>query len=157
MFIFQDFYGNTVHFTFSKKQFRLDARHVFVICKYREFFVLTKHKKRGLEFPGGKVEEGESLEEAAVREVFEETGGIVQSLLHIAQYKVDFRNHSIVKNVYFAELSHMETKEDYMETDGPILLKSEFRPENLGDDYSFIMKDSVLQFCLDFLRKERLI
>ena len=34
----------------------------------RDQWLLTHHLRRGLEFPGGKVELGETPEEAAVRE-----------------------------------------------------------------------------------------
>ncbi len=51
-----------------------------VICQYEKGWLLTNHKTRGFEFPGGKVEQGESLEEAARREVYEETGAILGEL-----------------------------------------------------------------------------
>lgn len=35
---------------------------------------LVKHPRRGWEFPGGMVEQGESLQEALKREIFEESG-----------------------------------------------------------------------------------
>jgi ADP-ribose pyrophosphatase YjhB (NUDIX family) len=47
-----------------------------VVVRRGHRFLLTQEKKYGSSWsiPGGRVERGESLEEAAVREVFEETG-----------------------------------------------------------------------------------
>lgn len=48
---------------------------VFVYDKYSKKFLLVHHKKMGTWVqPGGHVEINESPEEAAIREVFEETG-----------------------------------------------------------------------------------
>ncbi len=50
---------------------------VAVACLVRnsqEKVLLLKHPRRGWEFPGGQVEVGESLTEAAIRETEEETG-----------------------------------------------------------------------------------
>lgn len=37
-------------------------------------WIMVKHKTRGWELPGGRVDQDESPEEAALRELFEETG-----------------------------------------------------------------------------------
>ena len=94
---FSDEKGNKVRLSFLKNAFSTAPKHVIVICKYGNQWVLTKHKKRGLEFPGGKVEEGETPEVAARREVFEETGGVVDLLTYVAQYEVTGAGGQFVK------------------------------------------------------------
>src|SRR5699024_4635809 len=72
--------------------------------RHRNRWLLTKHPTRGIEFPGGKVEEGERAETAAIREVLEETGGVVKTLEYIAQYNVTGKKDKITKNVNFAHI-----------------------------------------------------
>lgn len=150
---FKDFYGNMVRLSFSNHAFSLEPKHVFVICRYRDKWLFTKHKKRGLEFPGGKVEAGESPEDAAMREVFEETGAKVDTLKFIGQYEVSGADEHFVKNIYFAEVKEIEKRENYLETDGPVLKETDLTPDQLTDEYSFIMKDDVLQLSLNFLKE----
>ena len=57
-----------------------EARHVLVVLKYKDKWLLTQHSNRGIEFPGGKAEEGETIEEAAIRETIEETGVTITNL-----------------------------------------------------------------------------
>ena len=38
------------------------------------YWIMVRDAKRGWELPGGKINEGEAIEEAALRELFEETG-----------------------------------------------------------------------------------
>ena len=130
-----------------------DAWHVFVICRFKGQWVLTKHRKRGMEFPGGKREIGESIEAAAKREVYEETGGVVENLRFLGQYKVHDPVKPFIKSIYYAELTWLEKKADYLETDGPLLLDR--LPEVLGEEFSFIMKDEILPLCLGRLNCSR--
>ena len=151
MYIFKDFYHNTVELSFEKHPFSTDPKHVWVICKYNDKWLLTDHQRRGYEFPGGKVEEGESPEQAAKREVLEETGGNVSTIHYLGQYRVTGRDKIIVKNIYFAEINELLTQKHYFETNGPVLI-SEF-PPNIKKDrrFSFIMRDDVFSHSLSYL------
>jgi len=147
-YTFRDYYHNEVKLSFQKQPFSKTPKHVWVICKYRRKWLLTKHRSRGLEFPGGKVEEGESAREAAIREVKEETGGVVKELYYIAQYFVSGKSDTVIKNVYYAPIDSLIEQDTYYETEGPVLLDS--IPENIKEKhkFSFMMKDEVLSRCL---------
>ncbi|GGE77962.1 RNA deprotection pyrophosphohydrolase [Priestia taiwanensis] len=144
MYTFKDYYGNTVELSFDDHPYASFAKHVWVVCKHQGKWLLTKHKHRGLEFPGGKVEEGETSEEAAIREVKEETGGEVSALFYLGQYKVNGREKVIVKNIYHAVVDDLQPQPHYFETLGPVLMDK--LPKSLKKDnrFSFIMRDDVL-------------
>src|SRR5690625_3804916 len=119
---FIDYYKNKVTLSFADHPFSSEPKHVWVICKYKDKWLLTKHKERGLEFPGGKVEQGETAEQGAIREVLEETGGVVETIDYIGQYFVAGKGGEIIKNIYFAFISELKEQPTYFETDGPVLL-----------------------------------
>jgi 8-oxo-dGTP diphosphatase len=153
MIIFKDYYQNEVQLSFTENPFSNDPRHVWVITRYQDKWLLTKHKDRGLEFPGGKVEEGETPEEAARREVLEETGGVVKDLTYIGQYFVDGKGGEVIKNVYFGNVEKLLKQPSYFETEGPVLLKE--IPKNIQhlSSFSFMMKDEVLPSSLKYIEK----
>ena len=149
MEIFNDEKGGTVKLSFSNNSFSKQADHVLVICRFFDQWLLTKHKERGWEFPGGKREPGETIEAAALREVEEETGAKLNTLHFIGEYEVTNKESSFVKAIYYAEVDTMSIKDTYLETNGPILIGGDLLSLRFQDPYSFIMKDKVVEIAID--------
>lgn len=145
---FIDFYKNEVTLSFEDHPFSKEPRHVLVICRYENQWLLTRHKERGLEFPGGKVEADETAEEGAIREIMEETGARVKALKYLGQYYIDGKRDQVIKNLYYAEVKELTSQLTYYETEGPVLITN--LPANIkeNDNYSFIMKDNVIMLGL---------
>ncbi|WP_350267825.1 RNA deprotection pyrophosphohydrolase [Neobacillus mesonae] len=152
---FLDDHGNKVELAFSKNAFAEEARHVLVLCQYDGSWLLTKHKKRGLEFPGGKREAGETIEDAARREAFEETGAAFDQLEYIAEYRVTEEKGSFVKAVFWGRVKNMEKSDSYFETNGPVLVDGDLLHLRFGPEYSFIMKDQVVQECIKYIQQQQ--
>ncbi len=148
MFHFRDYHGADVSLAFEENAFGREPDHLFVICRLEGKWLLTHHKKRGWEFPGGKREKGETPQQAAIREVMEETGGKVSSLDLIGEYRVIGAGSSFIKRIYFAQIAFCEQKEDYFETYGPVVEEGDLLAQRFKEHYSFIMKDDVVKLSL---------
>jgi 8-oxo-dGTP diphosphatase len=153
MYRFIDYYHNEVQLSFENHPFSNKPKHVFVVCRFQDKWLLTKHSDRGYEFPGGKVEDNETAIEAAIREVKEETGGIVKSIEYIGQYKVMGKEKTIVKNIYYALINDLIEQDNYFETLGPVLLQEIPQTVKRDKQFSFIMKDDVLKRSLHEIKK----
>ncbi|HLQ98072.1 MAG TPA: nucleoside triphosphatase YtkD [Candidatus Dormibacteraeota bacterium] len=151
---FIDYYKNEVTLSFADHPFSKEPKHVWIICKYEDRWLLTQHKERGLEFPGGKVEAGETAEQGAIREIHEETGGVVEHIDYIGQYYVAGKKEHVIKNVYFAKIKELIEQPMYFETEGPVLLEE--IPEDVKYDhlFSFMMKDDVLPISMSQIKKK---
>lgn len=109
---------------------------VIVIAEKDDNFLMVKQFRHGeeklsIEFPGGVIDAGETPEQAAARELLEETGATASSLVHLGSMNPNpalFANHF---HVYLAtgltfsgkqELDHDELL-DYMEIPKKEVLK----------------------------------
>lgn len=150
MISFQDLNGIQVELSFVKESFPIKTMHVLVLAKYKNTWLLTKHPRRGIEFPGGKVEKSESLEEAAIRETLEETNVLIGGLEWIAEYMV----HDEVpfsKAVFVASVLQIHEGLTSHETEGAVWLTND---EFINcSALSFHMKDAGMQAIIEKVKE----
>ncbi|HUS86309.1 MAG TPA: NUDIX domain-containing protein [Bacteroidales bacterium] len=77
--------------------------YVIIAAMYQGKWLFIKHRQRGCyELPAGKVENGESPDKSAARELSEETGAVDFSLIPVAAYCVDRDGNSGYGMLYYA-------------------------------------------------------
>ena len=150
MFSFQDLNGFQVDLSFTRGEFAVEPKHVLVFLKHEDRWLCTIHKRRGVEFPGGKLEPGETLEEAAVREVFEETGVRVKNLQWFAEYAVH-DDTLFCKTVFTAQFASQEDIAFDLETSGMTWLTDKELAEH--PNLSFYMKDEGMKKMLEEVKR----
>ena len=102
-----------------------ELTRVICVSKYKDKYVFSYNKKRnGWEIPGGHIEENESWEDAAKREMYEETGATKVKLEPICIYKIN--SYGILCYCEILEMKELP-KEYEMEK----IIFSKTLPENL--------------------------
>ncbi|MCG7342526.1 NUDIX domain-containing protein [Sporosarcina sp. ACRSL] len=136
---FKDLQGAHVELTFGENRMGMEARHVLVVLKHKGRWLMTRHSIRGIEFPGGKAEDGETIAEAVVRETIEETGVTITDLVKFAEYVV-VSNVTFCKAVFTGKVHSIEENPQLFETEGALWLTDE-ELDNCTE-LSFHMKDT---------------
>lgn len=123
------------------------AGHVVLLCVHNNQWLFTKHKQRGIEWPGGKVEANESPFQAAIRELYEETGAIPESIVLIGQYTVtDSEGGRFIKNIYVASVDKVVANSYSGEdTEGPYYCELSVQP-NEEDGFSPLVCDGTFTY-----------
>lgn len=146
MFSYTDLNGYGVDLSFKKDAFHFTPTHVLVLAKQQGRWLLTKHPERGYEFPGGKQEAGETLIDAAKREVYEETGARIDDVTWLATYVVQDEK-PFGKAVYIANVASVDLHHPLHETEGAVWMTDD---ELLHcETLSFHMRDAGMKKILE--------
>ncbi|HOW08970.1 MAG TPA: NUDIX domain-containing protein [Bacteroidales bacterium] len=95
-----------------------------ITARYSGHWILVRHHKRTTwEIPGGHIEPGETADEAASRELMEETGAVDFEIKCIATYSVRKNGETGYGRLYFAEVANI----------GPVPDTSEIAEIRLAD------------------------
>ncbi|MDC7233157.1 MAG: NUDIX domain-containing protein [Spirochaetales bacterium] len=84
--------------------------YMVIAARYRGQWVIVRLKGReDWCFPGGHREAGETMDEAARRELYEETGAREYTMSRIAQYSVDHGSRISWGSIYEAEIKSFDS------------------------------------------------
>lgn len=123
-----------------------DASSCLVFPFYNDSIVMSYHSKRkGWELPQGGRKNGESPEECAKREAFEETGAILENLTPIGYFTVENDIGEVKTAIFISKVKGFEPKPNWSET-GIVKLF-----DNIPNDISF--KDNVYQIIFEYINK----
>jgi 8-oxo-dGTP diphosphatase len=104
--------------------------YAIIVSKYSGKWLFVRHKQRStFEVPAGHIEENETPDEAAVRELREETGAQTFTIDCIATYSVSNKGVTGYGRLYFADISELGPLPGDSEI-GEVLM-SGMVPENL--------------------------
>lgn len=117
---------------YNLDDFNNSLKFVVIQARYKDEWIFVRHKDRNTwEIPGGHIEKGEMPDEAAARELYEETGAIEYDLSPICNYSVEINESKSFGRLYYAEVKNIGELGDY-EID-EIIAKDEL-PEKLTYD-----------------------
>jgi 8-oxo-dGTP diphosphatase len=83
-------------------------QYAVIAARYQGKWLLVRHRERAtFELPGGHIERGETPDEAAARELREESGADRFSLEHVCDYGVERDGAHTYGALFFAEIERM--------------------------------------------------
>ena len=86
-------------------------KYSVIAAQYRGKWIFCRHKARTTwEIPGGHIEPGETSDQAAFRELWEETGAVKADIIPVSIYA--FNDYGVL---YFAEVTELGPIPDHSE------------------------------------------
>ncbi|MBB6214636.1 8-oxo-dGTP diphosphatase [Anaerosolibacter carboniphilus] len=119
---------------------------IVILFKNEKLIMAYHPKRKGWEFPGGKLEPDESIETCGIRESYEETGAVVRKLILLGKFIITTQEKKITSAIFYGEAevihplpvdSEMEKVEEF---DG--------LPENISFD------DDIYKLVLTYIMDE---
>ncbi len=133
---------------FHSKDFLPDCRLTYsvIVARHRRKWILVRHHDRDTyEIPGGHIEDGESADEAASRELHEETGAEEFAIECVSLYSVEKNGRTGYGKLYFAEISKFGDLPDTTEIAEVIVADS--LPEKLTyPDIQPVLLERVIRY-----------
>lgn len=114
---------------------------VVCACKYNGKYVFSYNKKRnGWEIPGGHIEKGETWNDAAKREVYEETGALDVNIKPVCVYKIE--SFALLCYCEIEKIGELPDKSEMSE-----IMFSDELPDNLSFPETFhILFERIKEF-----------
>jgi len=113
-----------------------DLKYVVIPSKHNGKWVFVRHQDRTTwEFPGGHIEEGEHPDDAASRELKEESGAVHFKIAPLFNYSVDRAGEISYGRIYYANIEELS---DCNAFEMEEVIMTDKLPKNLT--YPIIMK-----------------
>lgn len=91
-----------------------ELKFVVLQARYQDQWIFVRHKERSTwEIPGGHIEFGESPDEAAKRELIEETGSIDFQCRMICDYSLERNGKASYGRLYYCEVHDLGEVGEY--------------------------------------------
>jgi 8-oxo-dGTP diphosphatase len=91
-----------------------DLTYVVMAASFRREWIFVRHRNRkSWEMPAGHIEPGESADQAAVRELYEEAGVVSSAMTHLCDYSVTAGGKTEFGRLYRASVGEMEEVTEY--------------------------------------------
>lgn len=107
----------------------ISLKYVVIMARYENHWLFVRHRERSTwEIPGGKIERDETVSEAAIRELYEETGCTTNNLQALADYRVTIGSRTSHGRLFVADIA---TFGELPESEIIEVIKRTTLPENL--------------------------
>ena len=122
--------------------------YVVIGARYHHQWLFVRHRDRiSWEMPAGHIEKGEPADEAAGRELREETGAADFSLHHLCDYAVTVNTKKEYGRLYAARISEIEPRLEF-ETGEVLLTKGLPSPLTYREVQTILFRRAATYFQL---------